>query len=264
MSIKFCSLSSGSSGNCQYIETDNSRILIDAGFSGKRIEELLSSIGVNPSTIDCIFVTHEHVDHIKGIGILSRRYDIPIYANEKTWVSMDGELGKLKDENIKVFETGEEFQLKDLDFCTFSTSHDAVDPVGYCIYNKKTKISIITDTGWVNDNMKEKIRDSQLYLIESNHDIKMLKEGKYPWPLKQRILSKKGHLSNEAAGITLKEVLKGEREVVLLGHLSKENNIPLLAYNTVKNIIESTGINIHKDIILDLTYRDRTTKVYNL
>lgn len=264
MGIRFCSLSSGSSGNCQYIETDRMRILIDGGFSGKRIEGLLASIDVCPKTIDAILVTHEHIDHVRGVGVLSRRYDIPIFANQNTWLSMDKTIGEIKDRNIKIIESDKDFHLGPLGIHPFKIFHDAAEPVGFCIYHNNKKISIITDTGWVNDNMKDKIKGSSLYLIESNHDVKMLQEGSYPWYLKRRILSEKGHLSNEDTGKTLSDVLMGNGEVVLLAHLSKENNIPSLAYETVSKCIKDYGINPNKDIALDLTYRDRATKVFSL
>ncbi|CCQ94042.1 putative metallo-hydrolase yycJ [[Clostridium] ultunense Esp] len=264
MGIKFCSLSSGSSGNCQYIETDRVKILIDGGLSGKKIERLLSSIDVCPTTIDSILVTHEHIDHIRGVGVLSRRYDIPIYANQSTWTRMERAVGEIKAKNIKIIESNEDFQLGDLDIHSFKVFHDAAEPVGYCIYHKNIKISIITDTGWVNDNMKSIIKGSSLYLMESNHDVKMLKEGNYPWYLKKRILSTKGHLSNFDAGKTLSEVLTGNGEIVLLAHLSKENNRPSIAHETVRECMEDYGINVHRDIALDLTYRDRPTRVYTL
>lgn len=264
MKIKFCSLSSGSSGNCQYIETDNTKVIIDAGLSGIAIERLLKSIGTNPSSLDAIFVTHEHIDHIKGVGILSRRYNIPIYANPDTWVAMKKTIGNIKEENIKVFKTERQFELNDIIVYPLSIFHDAADPVGYIIYYKDKKISIVTDTGWVNNTIIENIKNSNLYLIESNHDIKMLKEGSYPWPLKQRILSTRGHLSNEDCGRILGNVLTGTGEIVLLGHLSEENNIPNLALDTVKESIKNQGIDIHKDIVLGLSYRDRATQVYNL
>ncbi len=263
MGIKFCSLVSGSSGNCQYIETDNTKILIDAGLSGKKIEDLLSTIGICPTTIDYILVTHEHRDHTKGVGVLSRRYDIPIYANEKTWISMENIIGEIEEKNIKTFENDEFFQLRDLDILPFSIFHDAVDPVGYCVYHNNKKITVLTDTGCVNNEIKEKIKDSSIYLIESNHDIKMLKEGKYPWYLKNRIMSSQGHLSNEDAGLLISNVVSGKGEIVLLGHLSKENNYPLLAYRTVKDILEEKGLKIHRDLLLDLTFRNKVSRVYN-
>ena len=264
MSIKFCSLSSGSDGNCQYIETNNTRILIDGGFSGKRIESLLSSIGVCPTTLDGIFVTHEHIDHVKGVGILSRRYDLPIYANEKTWSAMNSTIGKIKEKNIKIFTTEKDLDIRDITVYPLNIFHDAIEPVGYIIFYKKFKISIITDTGWVNDNMKNKIKGSNIYLMESNHDVDMLNQGSYPWYLKKRILSEKGHLSNEDAGKVLSDIISGNGEIVLLGHLSQENNSPELAYETVKRTILSYGIDVQKDIILNLTYRDKATKVYSL
>ncbi|MFA7533670.1 MAG: MBL fold metallo-hydrolase [Tissierellaceae bacterium] len=264
MEVKFCSLSSGSSENCQFIEAKGTRLLVDGGFSGKRIEGLLSAIDVNPNTLDGILVTHEHIDHVKGVGILSRRFDLPIYANEQTWLGMKNIIGEIKEKNIKTFITEEYLSIKDISIYPVSIFHDALDPVGYIFNYKKTKISVITDTGWVNDEIKSKIKGSNLYLLESNHDIKMLKEGSYPWYLKQRILSTRGHLSNEDAGRILGEVISGEGEVILLGHLSKENNTESLAYETVKTLIDSRGIDVDKDIVLNMTYRDRASKVYNI
>lgn len=264
MGMRFCSLSSGSSGNCQYIETDNSRILIDAGFSGKRVEELLKSIGVCPTTLDAIFVTHEHIDHIKGVGVLSRRYDLPIYANENTWIGMRKTIGNIEEKNINTFYTGRDLEFQDMNIRPIAVFHDALEPVGYIINHKKSKISIITDTGHVCDDMIKEIRDSQLYLMESNHDEFMLKEGLYPWYLKQRIMSDEGHLSNDDAGKALGNVLSGNGEVVLLAHLSKDNNIPELALDTVKTSLYSQGIAVDREMILGLSHRDRPTRIYNL
>lgn len=264
MSIKICSLSSGSSGNCQYIETENTRILIDSGFSGKRIESLLSSIGVCPTTIDAILVTHEHIDHTRGVGVLSRRYDFPVYANANTWLGMEKIVGNIKEKNTKVFTSEEYFELKDISIYPINIFHDALEPVGYILHLGNKKVSIITDTGWINDKIKNEIKGSNFYLLESNHDITMLKEGSYPWPLKQRILSTRGHLSNEDAGRVLGDVISGNRETVLLGHLSQDNNKPELAFNTVKDLLVGQGIDYNRDIKLDLTYRDKATKVYNL
>ncbi|MFA5576740.1 MAG: MBL fold metallo-hydrolase [Tissierellaceae bacterium] len=264
MDIRFCSLSSGSSGNCQYIETESSRLLIDGGFSGKRIEALLQDIDVNPSSLDGILVTHEHIDHVKGVGILSRRFDLPIYANESTWTGMEGIIGEIREKNKKVFVTEEYLNIKDISIYPVRIFHDAMEPVGYIFNYKKTKISVITDTGWVNDEIKSKIKDSDLYLLESNHDVNMLKEGSYPWHLKQRILSTRGHLSNEDAGRILGEVISGEGEIVLLGHLSKENNTESLAYETVRKSISNRGIDVDRDITLNLTHRDRATRIYKI
>lgn len=264
MALKFCSLSSGSSGNCQYIETRKTRVIIDAGFSGKRLEELLSSMEVDPSTIDAILVTHEHIDHTRGVGVLSRRYNIPIYANSGTWMGMEKGIGKIREGNIKVFTTESFFELGDLTVYPLGIFHDAQDPVGYIFYYKNKKVSVVTDTGWVNDNMMDKIKGSHLYLIESNHDVKMLKEGSYPWPLKQRILSTRGHLSNDDCGRILGQILGGSGEIVILGHLSKDNNRPDLAFNTVRANLESLGLDTKKDIALNLSHRDCRTDIFHL
>lgn len=264
MSFKFCSLSSGSSGNSQYIETDKMKILVDAGLSGKKTQELLKSIDVDASDIDCILVTHEHMDHIKGAGILSRRFDIPIYANECTWNSMKNELGKLKDSNIKIFKTHLDFELGDLGVMPFKISHDSSEPVGYSFFNKNKKITVVTDTGCIDDEIKYRIDSSDLLMIESNHDTEMLKIGSYPWFLKQRVSGEFGHLSNEDAGNLLSEVLKGKNETILLGHLSRENNFPELAFQTVANILAEKGIDVVKDISLGLTHRDKATEVYKI
>lgn len=264
MSIKFCSLSSGSSGNCQYIEAEDTRILIDAGFSGKRIETLLKSIDICPTSIDGIFVTHEHIDHSRGVGVLSRRYNIPIYANENTFIGMKDTIGKLTEENTKVFITGEDLNFKDLEVHPFHIFHDALEPVGYSVHYKNKKISIITDTGWVNSEIIDKIKGSNLYLLESNHDVEMLKFGPYPYHLKQRIMSKEGHLSNEDAASLLCNILKKENEIVLLCHLSQDNNAPCLALQTVTNTLMDKGIDVLKDIKLGLSHRDRATEIFSI
>lgn len=264
MTIKFCSLSSGSSGNCQYIETENTKLLVDAGFSGKRIEQLLAAIDVNPKEIDGILVTHEHIDHVSGVGVLSRRYNIPIYANSNTWVGMTSIIKAVKDDNTKIFNTGGNFEIKDIGIHPIGVSHDAMEPVGYVIYYKKKKLSIITDTGWINENVRNEIKDSNLYFIESNHDVRMLRDGSYPWNLKKRIMSTHGHLSNDDAGNLMSDLLGGRREIVLLAHLSQDNNIPELAYNTVRDIIMSQGIDVNNDVILNMSHRDKATCLYIL
>lgn len=264
MSFRFCSLSSGSSGNCQYIETDKMKVLVDAGLSGKKTQELLMSIDVDASEIDCILVSHEHGDHVKGAGILSRRFDIPIYANKNTWNRMEDGLGKLKDHNIKTFNTDCDFELGDLGILPFKVSHDSAEAVGYSFYNKNKKISVLTDTGCVDDQIKYNIKNSNLLMIESNHDVNMLKMGSYPWFLKQRVSGEFGHLSNDDAGNLIAEVICGQNENILLGHLSGENNFPELAHQTVCNILNENGIDIFKDVSLDLTFKDKATKVYKI
>ena len=246
--LNFCSLASGSSGNCLFVETERTRILIDAGYSGKQIEQLLHSIHVDPKTIDYIFVTHEHLDHVKGVGVLSRRYRIPVVANFPTWQGMTKCIGKLPEDLQLVFETGTDFTLRDLDVHALKIFHDSRDPTGFVIYHGGKKLSIVTDTGYVSEEMKEKIRHSDLLFLEANHDIVMLEKGPYPLHLKQRIRSTRGHLSNEDTGNALPEILKGHGEVVLLGHLSHENNVPLLAMDTVSGILREHGLEAGRDI----------------
>ncbi len=264
MKLKFCSLSSGSSGNCQYIETDRSKILIDAGFSGKQIEKLLGSIGVEPSELTGIFVTHEHSDHVHGAGVMSRRYDLPIYANGKTWEGMESKLGKIKEGNIKIFTSEEYLEYRDLDILPIKIFHDANEPVGYIINYKGKKLSLITDTGILTNTIVDRIKGSNLYLMESNHDVEMLKTGGYPWPLKQRVLSNHGHLSNDYAAEVLGQVLSGIEEIILLGHLSRENNTRELAYETVASKLSNFGLDIINDLDLDVTFRDKASKIYEI
>lgn len=257
MSLRFSSLSSGSSGNCIYIESDRSKILIDAGFSGKQVEKLLQSIHVDPTELDAILVTHEHSDHIKGVGVLSRRYRIPVIANEGTWCAMSKKIGKIDEENILIFKNDLFFGLRDLDILPISTSHDSMEACGYIIQKNNKKISLVTDTGLYNLEMMDAMRDSDLFFVEANHDIHMLKNGFYPYHLKQRILSTKGHLSNEDAGRLLGDVIQGNGEKVFLAHLSQENNTPSLAYHTVNNYLLSLGLDTERDI--QMTVANRST-----
>ncbi|MBS4534484.1 MBL fold metallo-hydrolase [Clostridium sp. D2Q-14] len=259
MAFKFCSIASGSSGNCQYIEGGKGKILVDAGLSGKRIQESLNSIGANSGNIDGILVTHEHKDHIKGVGILSRRFDIPIYANNNTWEVMREYLGKLKEENIRIIKNNDTFEIKDIGISTFKTSHDAIDSMGYTLNYRNKKISIVTDTGIITDEIKNEIKNSDLLMLESNHDVDMLKVGSYPYYLKKRVLSSSGHLSNEDAGNLIVDIFQDKFKKIFLGHLSKENNFPELAYQTVVNIISEKGIKINKDVEIDIANRHQPT-----
>ncbi|MCG8484346.1 MAG: MBL fold metallo-hydrolase [Clostridia bacterium] len=264
MTFKFCSIASGSSGNCYVIASQNSKILLDAGVSGKKITAGLNSVGVAPEEIEAILVTHEHTDHIKGAGIFSRKYDTPIYANEATWQAMQSSIGKVKEHNIKTFTTGEEMLIKDVDIKSYHISHDAVEPVGFSFYKNDVQVSIATDLGCMTSEILEEITHADFLVLEANHDIEMLKMGRYPWYLKKRILSEKGHLSNIDAGKALTHILKTndkERDV-LLAHLSHENNFPQMAYQTVKNILEEENIYIGQDIRIHTALREETSEIY--
>jgi phosphoribosyl 1,2-cyclic phosphodiesterase len=260
--MEICSLYSGSSGNCIYVGSEKTRILVDAGLSGKKIQEGLKSIGIEPKDINGIVITHEHDDHIKSAGILSRRFNIPIYANTNTWESMINCLGDIREENIKVFEGHNPFEIGDIGVIPYTIPHDAVDPCGYSFIHGKGKISIATDVGHASDIIKENIKDSDFILLEANHDVEMLKVGPYPYHLKKRVLSNSGHLSNEDAGKTIVEILNSKMKKVMLGHLSKINNYPELALRTVLSVLEMNGIKDGKDIEIDIAHRDRASKLH--
>ncbi len=220
------------------------------------------NIGEDPKKIDALFITHEHSDHIQGAGIISRRFDVPIYANAKTWEAMSSAIGEIKSHNIRIMD--DIVEVGDLAVRSFDISHDAAHPVGYNIFYNNKKISLVTDTGCVNDNITNSIMDSDLLLVESNHDEDMVLIGPYPWPLKRRVLGEFGHMSNDTAGHLISKVVKRGTEIVLLGHLSKENNFPQLAYKTVENILKENCIEVNPGICLDMTYRDRSSRVYEI
>ena len=255
MPFKFCCLGSGSNGNCTYIGTNDTNILVDAGFSGKTIVEHLGAIGVTPDSIDAIFVTHEHSDHTKGIGILSRKYDIPVYATFGTWQSMQKDIGAIAPSNINYVYAKEPCAINDIVALPIEIPHDASEPVAYKFTYCNKKIGIATDIGYITDTLKENISDCNILLLESNHDIKRLKSCSYPWPLKQRILSDRGHLSNEAAGNFLAEIYNRNLKHIFLGHLSEESNDVHLAYETVSQILAKNNININEDLSLDVATR---------
>lgn len=264
--IKFCSLFSGSSGNCIFIGTEKTKLLLDAGVSGTRIAQSLSSIGEDPREIQGILITHEHQDHIIGAGILSRRYNIPIYANEKTWEAMSRQLGKICPENHRILapEAGKPFLLGDLFVSCYSIPHDAVDPMAYTFAQGEHKVGVATDLGFVSVETRAQLRGCELILLESNHDVDMLQTGRYPWPLKQRILSDHGHLSNDCAADLVSELaLQGTRHF-LLGHLSQENNTPDCAYETTCSILRERGITVGQDMTLSVASRTHASEVFCL
>lgn len=232
--------------------------------SGKATEALLKSINVDPRDLDAIFITHEHKDHIHGAGILSRKYNIPIFANGETWMAMAGYLKKINPENIKEFRIEENFNFKDIFVKPVPIFHDAINPNGYVLETEKAKISVITDTGWINTKMQEAMKDSNIYFLESNHDVEMLKNGHYPWPLKQRVLSTRGHLSNENASEVIKNVGKGNGEIILLSHLSTDNNTPELAYDNMKKTLDEMGIELEIGAAkLEIAPRYTTSQIYD-
>jgi len=227
--MKFCVLGSGSKGNATYLKSGETRILIDAGMSGIELQRRLSTIGVELSEIDAILVTHEHNDHVHGVGVLSRRVKIPVHANSATFSAASKTVRKLF--SYKEFETGVSFQIRNLEIHPFTISHDAQDPVGFRISDGRVSFGYCTDTGKVSQLIRHRLASCKGLVLESNHDVEMLQNGTYPPYLKQRIRSSQGHLDNEVAASFLKELLHEKLEHVVLAHLSEENNDPEIAYN---------------------------------
>lgn len=266
MKFELCTIASGSSGNCIYIGTDKHKILVDAGISGKKITAGLEQIGVEPDEIQGVFITHEHSDHIKGAGIISRKYNWPIYATQATWNLMleENKIGKVLAENIRIVDKGQAMNFSGLEIMPYSIYHDAADPVGYTFSYEQKKMSIATDLGHVDQRILNALKDSHLILLESNHDVGMLQAGGYPYHLKQRILSENGHLSNELAAKALLGVYNENLEHAILGHLSRENNFPDLAYLTTKNELQSNGIEVGKDIQVTVANKDEISEIYRI
>lgn len=234
--MKLLSIASGSSGNCIYVGDESTHLLFDAGISGKRIEAGLNTIGVSAANLDGIFVTHEHIDHISGLGVIARRYGVPIYATQGT---MDGILntksvGKIDPELLHVIDKEQTVEIGNLVVDPMAISHDALEPVAYRIYGDDKRIGIITDLGYYTDDIVDGLQDMDALFVEANHDENMLQVGPYPYTLKQRILGKRGHLSNETSGRLLSKLLNDRLKYIVLGHLSNENNLPELAFEAVR------------------------------
>ena len=249
MQFTFCPLFSGSSGNAVYVRAGDTRLLIDAGLSGRTVSEGLASIGVLPETLSGILVTHEHSDHIKGVGILSRKYHVPIYANDRTWQAMERSLGNIAPGSRRVFESGETFYIGNAGIMPYRISHDAAEPVGYRVYYGGHSVATATD----------------IVLLESNHDIDMLHANDhYSAQLKARILGRYGHLSNEACGEALLQLYQTGVRHAVLGHLSHENNTPELAMSTVCGVLRAHGLEPSEDIQVDMAWRDHVGGVYEI
>lgn len=241
--FNFCSLYSGSSGNSLLVETENTKLLIDAGVSSKKIETALTNLEIEPSSIDGILITHEHSDHVQGLGTFAKKYNLPVYVNQKTLDAMPKQKEKINEKNIKNFIIEEKFEIGDLKIKPFSIPHDAANPCGFSIFKDSKKISIATDIGHMTNGILKNLEDSLFVLLESNYDPEVLKFSRYPYPLKSRIAGPTGHLSNEIAGKTIAHLLNSGLQQAMLGHLSKESNFPELAYKTVIDEIISTNYN---------------------
>ncbi len=261
MTLSIAPLFSGSKGNCILVGTDNTKILIDAGYSCTKIEQELKKVDVSLTEIDGILVTHEHTDHIAGVGVVSRKYGIPVYANEPTWCAMERRTGEIASANIRIIDR-EDFYIRELCIQPYEIPHDAAQPFGYSVYCGGKKISVMTDLGKVTESLLKQAEDANIVLLESNHDVEMLKCGPYPYPLKCRILSGHGHLSNDdAAATALKLVLAGVRGI-LLGHLSEHNNFYELAYQTVCSYLAQNGVVTGKHVAVGMAKREGVTGLY--
>ncbi len=261
--MQICSIASGSSGNCIYVGSETTHVLVDVGISKKRIEIGLESIGLKGHEIQGIFITHEHSDHIKGLGVMSRKYAIPIYTTAKTWhkILADKTLGFIEPELHREIRADESLLLGDLTINPFKTSHDSIDPVCYTFQNEGKKISVATDLGCYDDYVRENLEFSNVLFIEANHDVRMLEVGKYPYFLKQRILGDFGHLSNETSGRLICDLAHEGLSHIVLGHLSQENNMPDLAYESVKIEIDELLRESDKNLQLTVAKRNSVSEL---
>lgn len=231
--LNFCSLYSGSSGNSLFVQTENTKLLIDSGVSSKKIETALSNLNVDPTSIDGILITHEHSDHVKGLGTFAKKFNVPVFINNKTLDCMPEQREKLQQNKINNFVVGENFEINDLKIKSFKIPHDAVNPCGFLISKDNKSIGIATDIGHMTTDILKELEPSDFILLESNYEPEILKCSPYPYTLKTRIAGPNGHLPNEEAGKTISCLLKNNLKQAMLGHLSKENNFPELAYKTV-------------------------------
>ena len=231
-------LASGSKGNAALISTDSQRFLVDVGISCRELVKRMQQVGASPEELDGVFVTHEHVDHVKGIVTFTKKYQVPLYASQGTWRAVFSRYPELNRANCRL--TGQRLLVGDVSIACFATSHDAAQPQGYSFLwrSGETKCTYVTDTGFVTPAVREAVQGSDVLILEANHDVEMLKNGSYPYELKQRILGTRGHLSNNTAGQFLLQLEKMPRRI-FLAHLSEQNNLPKLALDTVKNILDS-------------------------
>lgn len=238
--VTVCLLASGSKGNCIHVSAGDQALLIDAGLSGREIERRLIQGRLSPHGLQAIVVSHEHTDHIRGVGVLARRYGLPVYISAETEAAASSQLGTLP--HTRHFKPGFPFKIAPFTLHPFSVSHDAVDPVGFTISTGGCRVGIATDLGIATGLVKAHLQDCHLLVIEANHDPDMLLNGPYPWPLKQRIKSRRGHLSNEAAEALLREVLNGKLKHIVLGHLSETNNTRGQALKIVKQALGNRDV----------------------
>lgn len=265
--MRFVSIASGSSGNCLYLGSENTHILIDAGISNKRIEQGLNEIGIKGSELNGIFITHEHSDHIRGLGIMARKYPIPIYGTKETLeeIEQKASLGNYPKELLCPILPDVDFLLGDLLIRPFRIDHDAANPVAYRVQNGRKSVAAVTDLGHYDQYIIDHLQGLDALLLEANHDVRMLETGPYPYRLKQRILGDHGHLSNENCGRLLNCILHDHLKKILLGHLSKENNYEELAYETVRlEITQGETPYQAKDFSIAVASREKMSEIVTI
>ena len=260
MHLEFRSLFSGSTGNSSLIGFDDTYLLVDAGRTGKMLDEAVKAQGVDMKKVRAILVTHEHVDHIRGVGVLARKYGMEVYASAGTWEAMADKVGEIPARQRCEFYPDQDFYIDRVNVVPFSIPHDAAQPTGYSLTCGGRKVALLTDLGHTTRDLLRHAEGADVLLMEANHDVQMLLDGAYPERLKRRILSGRGHLSNEACGQALAEILQTSAPKVYLGHLSEENNVPELAYSTVAQILEHCGIRAGYDVALRMTYPDHAAE----
>ncbi len=260
MSIKFCVLASGSSANSIYLECADVRLLIDAGLSGKETTRRLAEIGVDIGEIDAVCVTHEHDDHRNALRILHQKHGAAVYANAGTIEALERS-PKTQGIAWQVFTTGQAFSIGDLVLEPFSVPHDSYDPVGFVVTNGQARLGVVTDMGMTTELIRERLRGCQALIVEANHDVEMLRNSSRPWSLKQRILGRQGHLSNDQAGELVAEVGCELLQCVLLAHLSDDCNRPEVAVHVVRTALDNGGLG-HVEV--KLSYPDRISDIVTL
>lgn len=257
--MKLISIASGSSGNCFLVASEKTTLLVDAGLSRKKINNGLESVGYSIGDIDGILATHEHIDHIRGLGVITRRDKIQVYSTKGTLSGIFNtkSLGNLNKDYFNLISVGETFAIGDIEIKPFETFHDVNEPCGYTFKKGSKKAGIITDTGTYSSNIVDELLDVNALLIESNHDLAMLENGDYPYFLKERIKSSIGHMSNDTCSELLNKILHKDLEGIILGHLSKDNNTPDKALEKVKSGID---LNTHySSDDFDITVANRHT-----
>lgn len=261
--LNFRSLYSGSSGNSLLVQTEHTNLLIDAGVSSKKIESALNNIEVDPSTLDGILITHEHSDHVQGLGTFSKKFNVPVFVNQKTLDAMPKQKEKISEKNIKLFKIEKKFEINDLKIKPFAIPHDAANPCGFNIFKDDKKISIATDIGHMTNGIIKNLENSLFLLLESNYDPEVLMYSRYPYPLKTRIAGPTGHLSNQSAGKTISYLIKSGLKQAMLGHLSKESNFPELAYKTVVDELISNNC-AENSLTLSVASREEQSKLITI